>query len=56
MVLRSRIELHELITKPPFTGNVFQIRAGGINSRVNIGSLDAPNAPNRSAPTVNVLK
>ena len=56
MGLRSRIELHKLITKPPFTGNGFQIRASGINSRVNINSIDSPNAPDRSAPTVNVVK
>ena len=36
--------------------NGFQIRAGGMKSRVNISSLDAPNAPNRRAPTVNVVK
>ena len=52
--LRSIIELHELITKPPFTGNGFQIRTGGTKSRVDIISLDAPNAPNIRAPTVNV--
>ena len=50
------MELHELITKPPFAGNIFQIRAGGIKSRVNISSLDAQNAPNGRAPTLNVVK
>ena len=56
MGLRSIMELHELILNLRSPENGFQIRARGIKSRVNISSLDAPNAPNRCAPTVNVVK
>ena len=54
--LRSNMKLHELITKPPFTGKWISNTRWGIKSRVNISSLDAPNAPNRRAHTVNVIK
>ena len=56
MDLRSRMELNKLITKPTFTGNGFQICASGMKSRVNIISIDTPNAPNMRAHTVNVVK
>ena len=56
MGLSTGMEVHELITNPPFTGKWILKSAGGINSRVKIGSLDAPNYPNICAPTVNFLK
>ena len=54
--IRSRMELHKLITKPPFTRYGFQIRASGIKSRVNNRALDATNVLNIRAPTVHFVK
>ena len=47
--MRSLLNVHS-------PGNVFQICASGINTRVNIIILDASNTPNRHAPTVSVVK
>ena len=54
--LRSRMELHKLITKPPFAGKWIPNTRRWHKPKGRYQQLDAQNAPKRRAPTVNVVQ